>query len=392
MSESLVFTTEQFECIANLQDNMLDIGLRHISDCYIWSTTIEGMLCEDKETDNSHTKTFDINPEPHEILELLENFSSEDNYDCDVTFPETYTNEKDDLYIILQWHIMVGNQVRTATRTIVLKPEFIPNDILATQRLKYANELLANKFNNFENELKQKDQQIKKLETHVLTLTTKYDELTTELSNYQRIAYTETKEFNDFVKHISVKMNTETHFAFPMAKFYRKIALTRNSNANSNKLMEFARKIFDTQQKCIQDNLLTVVKTRRFNIINALSKVNIQENNDNNDNNDENKPNNFVDNLNLEEMSPEELINVLHNDEQYEEVFNQLNELFLEYSNNMTTLDGKRKIIIDLMKAIHSEFKYKQEIVKNYIKEDEDEETDEETDEDEESIDVENVD
>ena len=135
MSENLVFTTEQFECIANLQDNMLGISLKHISDCYSWSTVIGHVLCEDEGMNSPHTKTFDINPEPHEILELLENFSSEDNYDCDITFPETYTNEKDDLYIILQWHIQVGNQVRTATRTIVLKPEFIPNDILAAQRL-----------------------------------------------------------------------------------------------------------------------------------------------------------------------------------------------------------------------------------------------------------------
>lgn len=75
---------------------------------------------------------------------------------------------------------------------------------------------------------------------------------------------------------------------------------------------------------------------------------------------DENKSNNFLENFNLEELTSDELKSKIENDEQYEEVFTKLNELFLGYSNDMTTLDEKRKKVIDLMKSIHAEFKNKQ--------------------------------
>ena len=43
--------------------------------------------------------------------------------------------------------------------------------------------------------------------------------------------------------------------------------------------------------------------------------------------------------------------------QQYEEIFDKLNVLFLNYSTQMTALDTKRQKVIDLMKSIHNEYK-----------------------------------
>ena len=74
----------------------------------------------------------------------------------------------------------------------------------------------------------------------------------------------------------------------------------------------------------------------------------------------EEKSESILECLNLEELSPGELVSKIENDAQYEEIFNKLNELFLGYSNDMTVIDQKRQKVIDLMKAMHAEFKQKQ--------------------------------
>ena len=92
---------------------------------------------------------------------------------------------------------------------------------------------------------------------------------------------------------------------------------------------------------------------------------------------------NILENDNLEELSPEELKKKIENDEQYEEVFTKLNELFLGYSNEMTQLDAKRQKVIDLMKSIHTEFKSKQGILgEDFFDGDEDEDGDLDGDDD----------
>jgi hypothetical protein len=101
----------------------------------------------------------------------------------------------------------------------------------------------------------------------------------------------------------------------------------------------------------------------------------------------ESNPTNFVESLNLEELTPTELTQKIENDEQYEEVFTKLNELFLEYSNEMTVLDQKRQKVIDLMKSIHTEFKQKQGIGHDDEEVDEDIE-DENAEEEEEEIQI----
>ena len=69
---------------------------------------------------------------------------------------------------------------------------------------------------------------------------------------------------------------------------------------------------------------------------------------------------NFLENLNLEELTSSELISKIGDDQQYEEAFAKLNELFLGYSNDMTVLDEKRKKVIELMKSMHDVIKKKQ--------------------------------
>ncbi len=71
------------------------------------------------------------------------------------------------------------------------------------------------------------------------------------------------------------------------------------------------------------------------------------------------KADNWLDEIDLEEISPNELIALIENENEYQLVFSRLNELFLEYGNAMSEIDLKRQHDIDLMKAVHSVWKSK---------------------------------
>lgn len=86
----------------------------------------------------------------------------------------------------------------------------------------------------------------------------------------------------------------------------------------------------------------------------------------------------------LEKLSTTELVNKIENDEQYEEIFIKLNKLSFDYSNDMTAIDQKRQNVIDLMRAMHAEFKRKKAIV--------DEENDDENDGENDGENVDNCD
>lgn len=71
------------------------------------------------------------------------------------------------------------------------------------------------------------------------------------------------------------------------------------------------------------------------------------------------KPENWLDDVDLESISPNELVALIENETEYDLVFSRLNELFLEYGNAMSDIDARRQHDIDLMKAVHSVWKSK---------------------------------
>jgi len=64
-----------------------------------------------------------------------------------------------------------------------------------------------------------------------------------------------------------------------------------------------------------------------------------------------------VETCDFQTMTSEDVLKLVTTTDQYDNVFGKLNDLFLDYSNNMSALDEKRQHIIELMKVIHTKFK-----------------------------------
>ena len=173
MSKNSNFIIYPFKYNIDLQDNAFKIRLRHIEECLAWSAIIDTPLYDQclLESDSGIKKTFDVNPEPEQVFDLIDGYDkhqlNKDNKDKEVltsgiqennfkiTFPTLYKNEKEYLTIALDWHLKIGNEVKTATRFITLVPETISQDVLFVQKLERISEKMIEKITNLETKYEQ---------------------------------------------------------------------------------------------------------------------------------------------------------------------------------------------------------------------------------------------
>jgi len=171
MSKNSNFIIYPFKYNIDLQDNAFKIRLRHIEECLAWSAIIDTPLYDQCliESDSGIKKTFDVNPEPEQVFDLIDEYDKQslnkDNKEAltnstqennfKITFPTLYKNDKEYLTIALDWHLKIGNEVKTATRFITLIPETISQDVLFVQKLERISEKMIEKINNLETKYEQ---------------------------------------------------------------------------------------------------------------------------------------------------------------------------------------------------------------------------------------------
>lgn len=65
----------------------------------------------------------------------------------------------------------------------------------------------------------------------------------------------------------------------------------------------------------------------------------------------------IIDSIDFESITVEELNDNIKSDFHFEEVFHKLQDLFMQYSDEMKTMDDKRQKTIVFLKAVHKEYK-----------------------------------
>ena len=103
-------------------------------------------------------------------------------------------------------------------------------------------------------------------------------------------------------------------------------------------------------------NNISEIDNKREHLINLMKAVHYKWKN-NSSNVPSTKKDNWLSEIDLNNISPNLLVHVIENVEEYNLVFASLNELFLEYKCKLETLDVKRQHIINLMRALYSKHK-----------------------------------
>ena len=139
MSNMIEIIIEPFMYKMTLHDNVLQIIAKHIDECFVWSTIIDGML-QDPETiqnDSNIQKQFIVNLDPDEIFELFEAYKSQTlDQSIKITFPTIFKNENEHILITLDIQRAFGKQ-RHDTKFIILEPENIAKDIINYQKIEH---------------------------------------------------------------------------------------------------------------------------------------------------------------------------------------------------------------------------------------------------------------
>ena len=187
MSRVNTFTIEPFEYKMTLYDDVLQIIAKHVDECLVWSTIVEGILDDPESMKIEHReKQFIVNLEPEEIFDIFE-FYTESTLDNNtkITFPTMFKNESEHICITIDFQVSFGKQ-RRDTKWIILEPEIIPKDVVHFQKLEHVKNIMLNKISDLNAKIEEINETLGlELDKTVCNLDEKYAELSLRLNQFK---------------------------------------------------------------------------------------------------------------------------------------------------------------------------------------------------------------
>ncbi len=208
MSKTIEFSIEPFVYKMTLHDSVLRIVSKHMEECYVWSTIIDGMLMDPDtvKNDSSSQKQFVVNLDPDEIFDLFESYKSGvlDN-SVKITFPTMYKNENEHICIVVDIQRTFGKQ-RHDTKWIILSAENIAKDLINYQKIEHFKIKTISKLHVVENLVQQLEQTVSESNQKVVDMKNEMDLLLKQLLEMTgRLSALETKHTSLGMKHTSLE-------------------------------------------------------------------------------------------------------------------------------------------------------------------------------------------
>ena len=293
--------------------NSVDISIIHNTDFFAWFKTISYDL-----NDNS-SDDIKVKIPPKSLYNVFKKYDNKTlDKSINLILPTEYKDENQSLSIEIKT-ISPFDPLCYDTKTILIDPIMVSTE------------------KRFESKLMLRDTKINTLYDKIETLTNIIDHQYVHLYNLNNRTNVLEKNPNIHLQHEIIQIKSNNHVDIYINQDF----MNDDSNDSNNSNDSFDS--YDSFNTC---------DTCGCKYDDDSDSDNDSDNDSDSDNDDSDNDNDFFENLDINKITSNELKNKIKTDDEYEKIFSKLNDLFLNYSTHLSSLEGKRQKVVSLMKLV----------------------------------------